>query len=151
MGRGSMIKKRKPKEKRVLYNEMTAFEKTATRIWMKAIRPVCIMEAFVLFLNIALTVLKDYFGFGKVRLERFARHCLDYMDSIGDRYVEMEEIVDEVENFSGIRYQLTKNEVDQLEQYGMIQASKDIELSAIQMGYLKFDGLDKRMKKGTKK
>lgn len=27
MGRGSMIKKRKPKEKRVLYNEMTAFEK----------------------------------------------------------------------------------------------------------------------------
>lgn len=147
MGRGSMIKKRKPKEKRVLYNEMTAFEKTATRIWMKAIRPVCIMEAFVLFLNIALTVLKDYFGFGKVRLERFARHCLDYMDSIGGKYVTLEEVADEAKKLSGLDCRLQKEEVDQLEQYGMTTATKELELTAIQRGYLKFEGFDRRMKK----
>lgn len=144
MGKKNMA--RKPKPQRKAFNEANQLQSDATRIWMKRVRPVCVTEAYVYLFNIAQIVLHDYFGFGNVRLERFSEQVMRYMESIGERYVTLEEIQEEVEKISGYQFRLGKEEVDILESYGMTTASKELELTAIQKGYLKFDGFDRRMK-----
>lgn len=145
MGRKSMAKK--PKINRKVYQQAGTLEYDATRIWMQRVRPVCVSEAFTYLMNIGMIVLHDQFGFGKSRLERYAAECFEYMDSIGGRYVTLEEVADEAKKLSGLDCRLQKSEVDELEKYGMTTATKELELTAIQRGYLKSEGFDRRMKK----
>lgn len=59
-------------------------------------------EAFDYLIVIALIVLRDYFGFGATRLERFIDGVRDYYESITKKLVDLDEIAEALEEETGI-------------------------------------------------
>lgn len=59
-------------------------------------------EAFDYLIVISLIVLRDFFGFGGKRLERFIDGVRDYYESITKKLVDIDEIADALEEETGI-------------------------------------------------
>lgn len=59
-------------------------------------------EAFDYLIVISLIVLRDFFGFGGTRLERFIDGVRDYYESITKKLVDIDEIADTLEEETGI-------------------------------------------------
>lgn len=59
-------------------------------------------EAFDYLIAISLIVLRDFFGFGGTRLERFIDGVRDYYESITKKLVDLDEIADALEEETGI-------------------------------------------------
>ena len=59
-------------------------------------------EAFDYLIVIALIVLRDYFEFGAIRLERFIDGVREYYESITKKLVDLDEIADALEEETGI-------------------------------------------------
>lgn len=60
-------------------------------------------RAFLLFLSIPVMVMRDKFGFGKIRLGRFMDYALIWFESVQDNETKLMEIVKIAENECGIR------------------------------------------------
>lgn len=61
--------------------------------------------AFKLILSIPVMVLKDKFGYGKKRLERFINEVLNLYDSYNKGYVELEDLFKTLEEETGITFE----------------------------------------------
>lgn len=59
-------------------------------------------EAFDYLIVISLIVLRDFFGFGGKRLERFIDGVRDYYESITKKLVDLDEIAEALEEETGI-------------------------------------------------
>lgn len=59
-------------------------------------------EAFDYLIVISLIVLRDFFGFGGKRLERFIDGVRDYYESITKKLVDIDEIIDAIKEETGI-------------------------------------------------
>lgn len=59
-------------------------------------------EAFEYLIVISLIVLRDFFGFGGTRLERFIDGVREYYESITKKLVDLDEIADALEEETGI-------------------------------------------------
>ena len=59
-------------------------------------------RAFLMFLSIPIMVLRDKFGFGKIRLGRLMHYCLIWYESVQNNETKMMELVKIAENECGI-------------------------------------------------
>ena len=59
-------------------------------------------KAFVLMLGIPAMTLRDYFGYGSVRLERFTDGCFDYYDSFQKGDITLQDCLDCLKDECGI-------------------------------------------------
>ena len=59
-------------------------------------------EAFDYLIVISLIVLRDFFGFGGKRLERFIDGVRDYYESITKKLVDLDEIAEALEEETGV-------------------------------------------------
>ena len=59
-------------------------------------------KAYVLMLGIPAMTLRDYFGYGSVRLERFTDGCFDYYDSFQKGYITLQDCIDCLKDECGI-------------------------------------------------
>ena len=59
-------------------------------------------EAFDYLMAISLIVLRDFFGFGGARLERFIDGVYDYYESITKKLVDIDEIIEAIKDETGI-------------------------------------------------
>ena len=59
-------------------------------------------KAFVLMLGIPSMVLRDKFGYGSVRLERFTDRCFDYYDSFQKGDITLQDCLDCLKEECGI-------------------------------------------------
>lgn len=59
-------------------------------------------EAFDYLIAISLIVLRDFFGFGGARLEKFIDGVYDYYESITKKLVDIDEIIDAIKEETGI-------------------------------------------------
>ena len=76
-------------------------------------------EAFDYLIVISLIVLRDFFGFGGKRLERFIDGVRDYYESITKKLVDLDEIADALEEETGIgvrRWKKSKEKKSQVDQ-----------------------------------
>lgn len=59
-------------------------------------------EAFDYLIVISLIVLRDFFGFGGKRLERFIDGVYEYYESITKKLVDIDEIIEAIKEETGI-------------------------------------------------
>lgn len=59
-------------------------------------------KAFLMFLSIPVMILRDKFGFGKIRLGRFMHYALIWYEAVQNDEVRMMELVKIAENECGI-------------------------------------------------
>ena len=59
-------------------------------------------EAFDYLIAISLIVLRDFFGFGGSRLEKFIDGVYDYYESITKKLVDIDEIIEAIKEETGI-------------------------------------------------
>ena len=62
-----------------------------------------IHAAFILMCGLPLMVLRDKFGFGKVRLERFSDALIDLYDSFDKGYVTLEDLHKAIYEETGVK------------------------------------------------
>ena len=99
--------------------------------------PVAVEEAFLLALQVGGTILHDYFGFGKTRLNRWAEKTIDWYDSVLRDYVTIDEICDDFTRLTGCTYSLTAQDVETLEEYAMKGLTEEIRMTNEQYDYLR--------------
>lgn len=117
MGRGAKAGKKSPRQKAdsTFRREWSQLEKEVSREYQRTLLPIAITEAFVLLMNIAPIVMHDYYGFGKKRMGDVAEHLLDYFEAMQKRDVTIDEIIEETQRLTGLRYALTRDEVETLQ------------------------------------
>ena len=59
-------------------------------------------EAFDYLIAISLIVLRDFFGFGGARLEKFIDGVYEYYESITKKLVDIDEIIEAIKEETGI-------------------------------------------------
>lgn len=59
-------------------------------------------EAFDYLIVISLIVLRDFFGFGGARLEKFIDGIYEYYESITKKLVDIDEIIEAIKDETGI-------------------------------------------------
>lgn len=60
-------------------------------------------QAFILMMGLPLMALRDKFGFGKVRLERFSDAVLDLWDSFNRDYITFQDCINTVYEETGVK------------------------------------------------
>lgn len=58
--------------------------------------------AFSLMLGLPAMVLRDKYGFGKTRLERFTDQVLELYDSFGRGYITLQDVLDTIQEETGV-------------------------------------------------
>lgn len=62
-----------------------------------------VSRAFVLMMNVPLIVLRDTFGFGQKRLEKFLTEVKKNMDCLTEGYVSFEDLKNALEKETGVK------------------------------------------------
>lgn len=61
----------------------------------------------IIQLYVSLMVLRDYEGWGKIRLERFADRCMDMLDSINKDYLDYNDMIQVIEEETGYKIKVS--------------------------------------------
>lgn len=73
---------------------------------IEAVKQKAVMEAskqaFILMLGIPLIVMRDEFGFGKKRLERFIDRAIDQYDSFDKGYITLDDLINTIFEETGV-------------------------------------------------
>lgn len=117
--------------------EIRAAQKELEQNYAKAMFPVAIQESLLLLMAMSCLVLHDDYGFGKKRLGAFGERLLDLFDSIENRYVTIDEVIDEITRMTGLRYALSKEDVKEMEDRGLYGLIEEIKLKDAQQEFWK--------------
>jgi Ca2+-binding EF-hand superfamily protein len=65
--------------------------------------------AFIMMLSIPLMVLRDKYGFGKKRLEKFSDYALELYDSFDKGYVSLDDLIEVLKEEVGVEVKFGKS------------------------------------------
>ncbi len=138
MGKGAKAGKRNPKQKADLAvrREWDLIRGDIEKAYAKYMLPLAVEEAFIMLMSVGCIILHDYFGFGKVRMNRWVEHVLDYQDSLYRDYVTIDEVAEEIQRMTGYYYALSRQDVETMEKYGIEGLIEEIQLLDKQREYL---------------
>lgn len=100
----NMVKKEVDKYRQPSRQEMLAE-------FSKKIAPIAEMNSFMYLMYTALITARDKFGFGKDRLNRLADGILSQYECITSGHVTPQEMSDEIYKITGIRFELTDEDL----------------------------------------
>lgn len=108
----NMVKKEVDKYRQSSRQEMLAE-------FSKKIAPIAEMNSFLYLMYTALITARDKFGFGKDRLNRLADGIMSHYECITSGHVTPQEMSDEIYKITGIRFELTDEDLLEMERKAM--------------------------------
>ena len=137
MARNIPKKKKQDPLLRQAKKEWKQMQDDISREYQKIMVPIATMEAFLRMVCMSELVLHDKFGFGKERLHKFSKAVIDQFDCIQEERVKLQEISDEVYRITGTRWELTEEEVRELEKDAMMQLAEEVKAERRARAYKK--------------